>query len=440
MHRNDLLIFILLLVNSLFLTSLAQARQDLADVDFFNIYNTGHTYLGIPIGDSIYIYAPPSSKKPNEWSSVTNLAIPEGTLAIDGNIRKNIFMSKKAIIFEEMGRYDTLHFQTELPPIDPRVWIRGPQSTEAESYFLLGERNISYYRDYDEREDRLAWHISDQLSPHLFKENRTHPILTDSDDFLKLYSFTPGGGLYIAALDNAGFFFYRYPTVHDELLGDEILEPAELSYPLPDRTITAFIYDSKYIAVVSQDQIAFYDFDIDQRKWVMADRILPFRFSTLDQSNDTPQVMPYESLDSKYAIEWVPGDSIRLISGDSYVINGRIAKKVDLNFDGLEDLIINFGQCGNWGDCLYGIYTQQSDGKYSCVFQPEYWYSGKWDLLENDYTQANGRRWMKIQLYSRTDYGGDPPGIVATSTLQFIDRNYQVVPNLFQSISDDFIE
>lgn len=129
---------------------------------------------------------------------------------------------------------------------------------------------------------------------------------------------------------------------------------------------------------------------------------------------------------STYTFEMIAGDSVRLISeDDGSTYTGQISKKVDLNFDGLDDFIINFGQCGNWGDCLYGIYVQQTDQKYTCVFHPEYWYSGKWDLLEKEFTRVDGMRWMKLRLYSRTDYGGGPPGIVPTSFLQFDGSRYQ---------------
>lgn len=193
-------------------------------------------------------------------------------------------MTKEAIIFEELGRYDTLHFQIELPRIDTRLWIRGPQSTEVDSYFLSGEKNVCYYREYSEEEERLVWQISDRMNPHLFKENRTQPVLTDSAGFHKLYSFVPrGGSVYIAALFDQWISFYRYPTVHDALLGDEIVEPSKLSFPLPEGTVTAFIYDFRYIAVVSQEQIDFYDFDSEQKKWVRDDKIPPLRFAELNQ-------------------------------------------------------------------------------------------------------------------------------------------------------------
>lgn len=131
---------------------------------------------------------------------------------------------------------------------------------------------------------------------------------------------------------------------------------------------------------------------------------------------------------STYTFEMIAGDSVRLIrEDDSSTFTGQISKKVDLNLDGLDDFIINFGICGNWGDCVYGIYVQQTDQTYRCVFQPEYWYSGKWDLLEKECTRVNGVQWMKLRLYSRTDYGGDPPGIVPTYLLQFDGSSYQTI-------------
>ena len=51
---------------------------------------------------------------------------------------------------------------------------------------------------------------------------------------------------------------------------------------------------------------------------------------------------------STYTFEMIAGDSVRLISeDDGSTYTGQISKKVDLNFDGLDDFIINFGQCGD---------------------------------------------------------------------------------------------
>jgi len=262
---------------------LAQSKADM-DIDFTNIYNTHYTSIGIPVRDTVYIYDPPSSKSPANWSIIDSLAIPEGTIAMDGNIGKNIFMTKELVIFEQYGRYDTLRFQVGLPSIDPRLWIRTPHSTEVDSYFLSGEKNVSYYREYHEDEKRFVWHVSDQLNPHMFKENRTQPALTEKDGFHRLYSFIPGGSSeYLAAVFKHRIAFFRYPTVYDTLLGDKIIAPSELAFSLPQGTVTAFIYDFKYLAVVSSEQIDFYGFDRAQKKWKKAEGIPSLRFASLKQ-------------------------------------------------------------------------------------------------------------------------------------------------------------
>lgn len=282
LHRNSFAIFLLIVTNSL--VAVAQSKHDIADIDLSNIYNTRYTYIGIPIRDSVYIYAPPSSKSSTNWSLKNRLAIPEGTIAMAGNIRKTTFMTNNAVIFEEHDRYDTLHFQTEQPGFDPRRWIRTPHSTEAEYSFLLGEKNVGYYKSYDETQNRIVWKVSDQFNPNLFVENRTQPLLTDSNNFRRLYSFNPGGiWTYIAALYDHQISFYRYPTWYDTQFADEIIQGEELNFTLPKGCITAFIYDYKYIAVVSQEQISFYGFDKGQKKWIKASRPLSLRFGDLNQ-------------------------------------------------------------------------------------------------------------------------------------------------------------
>src|SRR5690606_20225689 len=119
---------------------------------------------------------------------------------------------------------------------------------------------------------------------HMFKENRTQPVLTEKDGFHRLYSFTPAGGSeYLAAVFKHRIAFFRYPTVHDALLGDKIIAPSELDFSLPQDAVTAFIYDFKYLAVVSPEQIDFYSFDRAQKKWKKAERSTPLRFATLNQ-------------------------------------------------------------------------------------------------------------------------------------------------------------
>lgn len=280
-HRNSFVIFLLIVANSL--VTVAQSKHDKTDIDLSNIFNTQYTYIGIPIGDRVYIYRPPSPKESANWSFVSGLTIPKGTITMGGNIRKTTFMTNNAVIFEEHGRYDTLQFQTEQLGFAPRRWIRTPHSTEAEYSFLLGEKNEGYYKSYDETQDRIVWKVSDQFNPNMFVENRTQPLLTDSNNFRRLYSFNPGGiWTYIAALYDHQISFYRYPTWYDTQFADEIIQGEELNFTLPKGCITAFIYDYKYIAVVSQEQIDFYDFDSDQKKWIKANEPLSLYFDDLN--------------------------------------------------------------------------------------------------------------------------------------------------------------
>ena len=281
-HRNTFVIFLLIVTNSL--VAVAQSKHDIADIDLSNIYNTRYTYIGIPVRDSVYIYAPPSSKSSTNWSLKNRLATPEGTIGMGGNIRKTTFMTNNAVIFEEHDRYDTLHFQTDQPGFDPRLWIRTSHSTEAEYSFLLGEKNVGYYRGYDENQDRIVWKVSDQFNPNMFIENRTQPLLTDNNSFRRLYSFKLGGvGMYIAALFDHQVSFYRYPTWYDSQFADEIIQGEELNFTVPKGGITAFIYDYKYIAVVSQEQIDFYSFDVTQKKWKKEEEISSLYFASLNQ-------------------------------------------------------------------------------------------------------------------------------------------------------------
>lgn len=99
MCKNGFLLLIMIVAFSLPTVLLAQSKSGM-DIDFTKIYNTNYTSIDIPVRVSVYIYVPPSSKSPTNCSLTDNLATPEGTIAMDGNIGKNIFMTKEMIIFE----------------------------------------------------------------------------------------------------------------------------------------------------------------------------------------------------------------------------------------------------------------------------------------------------------------------------------------------------
>lgn len=284
MPINAFLVLITIWVNMLPTQLSGQAKAGREDIDFPNIFNTQYTCISIPVGDSLFVYAPPSAKSPTNWSLTDRLAIPGGTIAMDGNIGKNIFMKKQSVIFEEDGRYDSLCFDWGIPPIDPRLWIRTPHSTGVDSYFLSGEKSVCYFRDYKEDQKQFVWRIADQLNPHMFKENRTQPVLTEKAGFKKLYMFiSRPGSEYLAGVFRNEVSFFRYPMVHDSLIADKIIAPLELNFSLPFQAISAFIYDFKYLAVVLQEGIYFYDFDSAKKNWRRTQKIPTLYFERLNQ-------------------------------------------------------------------------------------------------------------------------------------------------------------
>lgn len=252
-----------------------------SDIDLKGVFTQDYTCIGIPAKDSVYICILNSADSLPGWSCVERIAIPEGTIAIDGNISKVSFLSKTGLIFEELGRYDTLTFNNELPPIRPRLWIRGPHSTEADSYFLSGEKNVCYYRQFDEGSNRFKWHKSDQLNPYMFTENHTRPLLTDMEDFEKLYTFNAPGGEYLAAVFKDHISFHRYATLQDSLLKHDIIDGGKIGFQLPGDAITAFVYNYKYIGVVTPGQIRFYQLDRESSKWVVDEQIPVLKFAEL---------------------------------------------------------------------------------------------------------------------------------------------------------------
>lgn len=129
--------------------------------------------------------------------------------------------------------------------------------------------------------------------------------------------------------------------------------------------------------------------------------------------------------DVYFDVQFLPRNAVRLYPDVSdTVLTGTVGRAIDLNFDGRNDLIVNFGDCGDGGDGVYGIYAQQADGKYACVFEPDHWDSEKWSVLEDVVTIVNGTRWMDITLYNRGDVGGRP-GVVPVSYLRFGGIKYQ---------------
>ncbi|WP_143037805.1 hypothetical protein [Paenimyroides marinum] len=96
------------------------------------------------------------------------------------------------------------------------------------------------------------------IDKKLYLNLESNVILTEKDGFHKLYLFISGGGnKYLAAVFEHWVSFFQYPTVYDALLRDKIIAPLKLNFSLPQGTVTAFIYDFKYMAVVLQERLIF---------------------------------------------------------------------------------------------------------------------------------------------------------------------------------------
>ncbi|MGV3762828.1 hypothetical protein [Parapedobacter sp.] len=78
--KNGFLFLIMIVAHSPATIALAQSKGGIDDIDFSRIFNTQYTCIGIPIKDSVYIYAPPSLEPSAGWSPIDSLAIPEGTV------------------------------------------------------------------------------------------------------------------------------------------------------------------------------------------------------------------------------------------------------------------------------------------------------------------------------------------------------------------------
>lgn len=86
---------------------------------------------------------------------------------------------------------------------------------------------------------------------------------------------------------------------------------------------------------------------------------------------------------------------------------GTVSRTVDLNGDGVKDLIVSFGNCGNWGDCIFGFFVAKDTGKYTCVFEE---YLPPFEIAPSA-TRVQGRLWKDIVLWERSDNGETPKSI-----------------------------
>lgn len=127
-----------------------------------------------------------------------------------------------------------------------------------------------------------------------------------------------------------------------------------------------------------------------------------------------------------YTVWFQTDDTVTLASpttGDT--LNGRISKRIDLNGDNEDELIIFLDGCGNWGHCIYAILTPKGENTYRQLWA-EYLY--EYTIMDENPVESNGQFWKSIVLFDRNDYGGNPPALMAHARLQYRDGQYQESP------------
>jgi hypothetical protein len=84
---------------------------------------------------------------------------------------------------------------------------------------------------------------------------------------------------------------------------------------------------------------------------------------------------------------------------------GTLVQWVDLNHDQRKDLIVAFGNCGNWGDCIFGFFTDNGSGAYTCVFEE---YLPRFSIASSS-TVVQGVAWKDFTLLEHSsDKNGNP--------------------------------
>lgn len=73
----------------------------------------------------------------------------------------------------------------------------------------------------------------------------------------------------------------------------------------------------------------------------------------------------------------------------------------DLNGDGLTDRAVFYvGTCGNYGECVTGVYVGCGNDEYAIVLEPDYHYQLE---LTKTKTKVKGRSWRDLVLTERTE-------------------------------------
>lgn len=260
----------------LFISSSAQAQQG---IDYTNIFSLQHNRVGVPKGNQLCIYA----IRDEEWTVADSISLPDNYKALDGNIRRVYILMDDSMVFH--GFYgettDSLRFDGDLPSPTQENWIRTPYSTEKDFWVYDNGREVGVMKDggewykVDMHERLSALNNGDNLPPLLSEQA--------GESVLKLYSFDIHAEDHVVAVHADRITFHRYMLKSDyseaiqidfkERYGHPYPTAADMEFSLHDDALTAFVYDRKYIAIVTAIKIQFYSFDLENNTWILDPRI-----------------------------------------------------------------------------------------------------------------------------------------------------------------------
>ncbi len=98
---------------------------------------------------------------------------------------------------------------------------------------------------------------------------------------------------------------------------------------------------------------------------------------------------------------------------------GRVHWRGDLNGDDATDLIVNHRDCGNWGDCIFGVYAGCADGRFAVLYHD---YAQEWRVGKAT-TTIDGRAWKNLTYVDR-DTTADPSKQEITDVRKFNGKTY----------------
>lgn len=140
--------------------------------------------------------------------------------------------------------------------------------------------------------------------------------------------------------------------------------------------------------------------------------------------------LPLCKVEGQEYIISVSPDSLQVsIEPDNFNLDKSVSLHLleDLNQDGLDDQILNFQMCNSLGDCMYGIFIQQRNGKFICVYLPEYW--SYFRVKQATTTSTIYKKWKEILVYKRSGKpNADNQEVVKSYSLEFDGKFY--VPSI----------